>query len=146
LADVGEDCSTAYYRARYYNPISGRFLSRDPEAGRPVDPKTLHKYLYAGGDPVNRIDPSGRDDLLEWVALGVDSAMKINVLSRYDQCLAEQAFFMIDKILGETSTDPAAASNDSQGVGKDTIDCLQVLLKGLTSPIPSSLVYNPKFF
>jgi hypothetical protein len=22
--------------------------------------KTLHKYLYAGGDPVNRVDPSGR--------------------------------------------------------------------------------------
>ncbi|MGD0511249.1 MAG: hypothetical protein ABSA33_05410, partial [Candidatus Micrarchaeaceae archaeon] len=22
----------------------------------------LHKYLYAGGDPVNRIDPSGRSE------------------------------------------------------------------------------------
>ena len=61
MADVGEDCSTAYYRARYYNPISGRFLSRDPEAGRPVDPKTLHKYLYAGGDPVNLVDRNGKD-------------------------------------------------------------------------------------
>jgi hypothetical protein len=28
--------------------------------GRPNDPKTLHKYLYAGGDPVNGLDPSGR--------------------------------------------------------------------------------------
>jgi hypothetical protein len=26
------------------------------------DPQSLHKYLYAGGDPVNRIDPSGRMD------------------------------------------------------------------------------------
>jgi hypothetical protein len=25
----------------------------------------LHKYLYAGGDPVNRIDPRGREDLVE---------------------------------------------------------------------------------
>jgi RHS repeat-associated protein len=58
---VAENCeSTAYYRARYYNSLTGRFLSRDPEAGKPADPKTLHKYLYAGGDPVNRIDPSGR--------------------------------------------------------------------------------------
>ena len=25
-----------------------------------TDPRTLHKYLYAGGDPTNRIDPTGR--------------------------------------------------------------------------------------
>jgi hypothetical protein len=36
-------------------------MSRDPEDGKPLDPKTLHKYLYAGGDPVNMYDPSGRD-------------------------------------------------------------------------------------
>jgi hypothetical protein len=36
-------------------------MSRDPEDGKPIDPKTLHKYLYAGGDPVNRFDSSGRD-------------------------------------------------------------------------------------
>jgi RHS repeat-associated protein len=53
------------YRARYYNPITGRFMSRDPEDGKPWDPKTLHKYLYAGGDPVNGIDPRGRADEAE---------------------------------------------------------------------------------
>ena len=47
--------------ARYYNAATGRFLSRDPEDGKAIDPKTLHKYLYAGGDPVNRVDPRGRD-------------------------------------------------------------------------------------
>jgi RHS repeat-associated protein len=50
------------YSARYYNPATGRFLSRDPEDGIATDPKTLHKYLYAGGDPANAIDPSGRAD------------------------------------------------------------------------------------
>jgi RHS repeat-associated protein len=75
------DLSLYYLRARYYNPITGRFMSRDPnepqvivpaqynpiESNRkPVDPKKLHKYLYAGGDPVNRIDPSGRDDEEEY--------------------------------------------------------------------------------
>jgi len=38
------------------------YLSRDPEDGKPWDPKTLHKYLYAGGDPVNAIDPTGRGE------------------------------------------------------------------------------------
>jgi RHS repeat-associated protein len=55
------------YSARYYNPATGRFLSRDPEEFKPLDSKRkpvdsgkLHRYLYAGADPVNRIDPSGR--------------------------------------------------------------------------------------
>lgn len=56
------DLSLYYLRARYYNPVSGSFFSRDQEDGKPIDPKTLHKYLYAGGDPVNRIDPSGRSE------------------------------------------------------------------------------------
>jgi len=58
-----------YYRARYYNSLTGRFLSRDPESGRPKFPSSLHKYLYAGGDPVNKIDPMGRTDLFEDVLL-----------------------------------------------------------------------------
>jgi RHS repeat-associated protein len=55
------DLSLYYLRARYYNPQTGRFLSRDPEDGNAKDPQSLHKYLYAGGDPVNWADPIGRD-------------------------------------------------------------------------------------
>ncbi len=47
-------------------------MSRDPKDqnlqdknGVPIDPKRLHKYLYAGGDPVNAKDPTGQDDLVE---------------------------------------------------------------------------------
>jgi RHS repeat-associated protein len=61
-----KDLDLYYLRARYYNPATGRFLSRDPENGNPADPRTLHKYLYAGGDPIGRIDPRGREALLEY--------------------------------------------------------------------------------
>jgi len=61
-ATVVENGVRETYSARYYNPATGRFLSRDPEDGIATDPKTLHKYLYAGGDPANAIDPSGRAD------------------------------------------------------------------------------------
>jgi len=53
------DLGLYYLTARYLNPLTGRFLSRDPDSGRIAIPATLHKYLYAGGDPVNRWDPSG---------------------------------------------------------------------------------------
>jgi len=49
-----------YLRARYMNPLTGRFVSMDPENGIVTDPKTLHKYIYADGDPVNLKDPTGR--------------------------------------------------------------------------------------
>jgi RHS repeat-associated protein len=69
------DLALYYLRARYYNPSTGRFMSRDPENGHPTKPASLHKYLYAHGDPVNAKDPSGRmDDVIEvglidlWIA------------------------------------------------------------------------------
>jgi hypothetical protein len=37
----------------------------DTWEGSFVDPFTLHKYLYASANPVNRIDPSGNDSLAE---------------------------------------------------------------------------------
>ena len=48
------------HSARYYNTMTGRFVSMDPENGIVTDPKTLHKFIYAAGDPVNLADPTGR--------------------------------------------------------------------------------------
>ena len=46
-----------YLRARYYDPTTGRFLSRDPlSAG---DPTGHHPYGYATNNPANASDPSG---------------------------------------------------------------------------------------
>jgi len=43
-----------YLRARVYDPVTAQFLSVDP-----LVMKTGEAYAYAGGDPVNRWDPSG---------------------------------------------------------------------------------------
>jgi RHS repeat-associated protein len=65
------DLGLYYLRARYYNPNTGRFMSRDPYEpkiqgpdGTPINPRELHKYLYTGGDPVNWIDPRGREEMV----------------------------------------------------------------------------------
>jgi RHS repeat-associated protein len=73
------DLGLYYLRARYYNPLTGRFMSRDPEDGKPIDPKTLHKYLYAGGDPVNAKDPTGRDAALEFLLVANVAAQRAAV-------------------------------------------------------------------
>jgi RHS repeat-associated protein len=52
------DLGMYYLRARYYNPVTGRFLTMDTHPGSPDDPLSLHKYLYTANDPVNKVDPS----------------------------------------------------------------------------------------
>ena len=46
-----------FLRARYYDPAAARFLNRDPVG---LDAGDANLYRYAGNDPVNQIDPSGK--------------------------------------------------------------------------------------
>jgi RHS repeat-associated protein len=48
-----DEVGLLYLRARWYWPETGSFLSRDPVEGEPA-------YLYVWGNPINYIDPSGR--------------------------------------------------------------------------------------
>jgi RHS repeat-associated protein len=50
--------------ARWYEPASGRFLSRDPIGGDLRAPLTLNRYLYGRGEPVHYLDPDGRFGLV----------------------------------------------------------------------------------
>jgi len=47
--------------ARFYNPQTGRFISRDPMKGHDEAPISRNPYVYAGDDPVNMRDLSGLD-------------------------------------------------------------------------------------
>jgi RHS repeat-associated protein len=46
-----------YYRARYYDPATGRFLSEDPLR---FDAGTANFYAYVGNDPIGKTDPTGK--------------------------------------------------------------------------------------
>ncbi len=45
-----------YYRARYYDPMIGRFMSRDPLGFAAGD---VNLYRYVGNQPINFNDPFG---------------------------------------------------------------------------------------
>ena len=61
------DPNLSFYnlRARYYNALTGRFETMDPYAGNIFEPLSLHKYAYTWDNPVNAIDPRGRDAFIE---------------------------------------------------------------------------------
>jgi RHS repeat-associated protein len=46
-------------RARYYDPLTARFLSRDPGGAQLADPRALDPYLYALGNPTRYVDVTG---------------------------------------------------------------------------------------
>lgn len=66
------DLAFYYLRARYFNPLTGRFTGVDPltEQGEP-------RYAYADADPVDGADPNGTEDLAEYRPLMGGSPPKL---------------------------------------------------------------------
>jgi RHS repeat-associated protein len=54
--ELDPETGLMYYRARYYDPAIGRFISEDPLRFKPGD---LNAYAYADGNPVDAADPFG---------------------------------------------------------------------------------------
>jgi RHS repeat-associated protein len=54
------DTASGLYKigARYYDPATGRWTQQDT-IEHLGDPARGNRYLYAGGDPINRTDPTG---------------------------------------------------------------------------------------
>ncbi len=72
--DLGNPASVAddldYMHARFYSPLTARFLSVDPAGGDPVRPQSWNRYAYALGNPVQYVDPDGQTALVFTVASG----------------------------------------------------------------------------
>ena len=99
------------YRARYYDPLLGRFISADPLVPEPGNPQALNRYAYVYNNPLRYTDPSGhwvetiwdilnigwdiyevyRDpgNVWNWVALGVDVGATM-LCHRCYECAADR--------------------------------------------------------
>ncbi len=88
-----------FNRARYYQPGLGRFVGEDPDKGNLFEASTLHRYLYAGNDSVNHIDPSG-----EFTLSGtMQTALIANSLAMLSGGITNVAFdFTMSKLFSTT--------------------------------------------
>ena len=71
-----------YLRARYYDPATGRFISRDPVKNVITDPQNLNGYSFTRNNPIIYSDPSGlwyvNAGLTAGVGLGITGGALIN--------------------------------------------------------------------
>ena len=95
-----EQLGQYYLRQRYYDAATGRFTRRDTWEGRLHEPITLNKYLYANGNPVSYVDPSG----LYAIAL-LDTAVVSALIVSLAYLYYTQARFGGFNALPQTSTD-----------------------------------------
>ncbi|MES1240880.1 MAG: Ig-like domain-containing protein [Acidobacteriota bacterium] len=99
--------SLQYLRARYYNPGTGRFLTRDVAAFRLNDPIDLNRYTYAGADPVNASDPTGYTVALEYGRISEFSSENATIEGYYYGRFAETLFTCMLNVILAQSVDMA---------------------------------------
>lgn len=55
------DSGLVYMQARYYDPLTGRFLSADPASMNVGAVADFNRYSYGADNPTSNIDPDGRN-------------------------------------------------------------------------------------
>lgn len=95
------ETGNSYLRARYYDPGTGRFTTKDPLP-------SLNPYTYVGNNPVNRTDPTGLSPFFDCDELYRNIEWCVNELSRR---VTEQSQGGIDPIWG-TPAGHEGAFND----------------------------------
>ena len=133
-----------YLRARYMNPNSGRFLSRDSFAGSIFDPLSLHKYTYAGNDPINHSDPRGQDFELGLLVIVVAFAAIIGLV----------AYHTVSRAIGAKGHDPTPEQlvlinnaknflDTKESVYKEEIDALNIRIDPALTPAQNEIANTP---
>src|SRR5208283_652578 len=120
-----------YLRARYFNPLTGRFVTRDIEVANalthgtcrrcakascnalhptPTETnKSLPPYLYADGNPVNKLDRSGHSATLENTFTLTMTAVATVAMIRVAQILAHSGRQAKCWLIGQEWYDPVYA-------------------------------------
>jgi hypothetical protein len=96
-------------QARWMNVTSGRFQTMDTYEGNQDAPQTLHRYVFASNDPVNRIDPSGHQDTISEVEVEVTEEEMEFESAQIDAALKQEAIKSIAKSVAQVTTATLAA-------------------------------------
>ena len=136
-----------YNRARYLNTTTGRFWSTDTYEGRIQSPMSLHKYLYASADSIDRTDPSGNQDVISAegaaaIDLALSAAMSIVLYSQLYNIYTGHGPFYNAAAQAKAQAD---AQQQTQGA-ENACNCKSVLFH-YTDPVSAvSIFFSNEMF
>ncbi len=126
---VDAETGFQYLRARYYDPATGQFLSRDP-----ITAQTRSPYAYTYGNPLNWRDPTGLDifDDVSDVASDVGDFVVRNRHTIID----------VGTTLGAATLTGACIASVACGVVAGGVGLAAVGLTGVSAHIGSDRAFN----
>ncbi len=71
--EIDRETGLYYFKARFYDSETGRFLSQDDVLGEVSDPPDLHLYAYTQMNPLVFVDPTGN---IEFIQEGLREGVK----------------------------------------------------------------------
>lgn len=92
-----------YYRARYYDPMEGRFINEDPIPLKNRTNNQLNSYTYAINNPINFNDPSGENIYGNYCGPGGSGIVKDGVDAiclKHDTCFNKSGSTWKDNVFG----------------------------------------------
>ncbi len=128
-----EETGLYFYNARYYDPVTGRFLSPDSWVQSTWAPQNLNRYTYVRNNVLNRVDSTGYQD--EPVDLGerLRKWWREEMLPSVDEAFYHipskgyqgwrTAFYYLGQILDEQSTLNQVLEQSMGVVRESTVDC-----------------------
>jgi RHS repeat-associated protein len=127
------DLGFYYNRARYLNVETGRFISQDSYEGNNQSPLSLHKYLYANADGINKTDPSGLTTIIEQNAV----VTNINIGSTYSYAPLST---VSNTALAEFSAESALIAGETAVASSTTYTALASILAFATGVTIGTIV------
>jgi RHS repeat-associated protein len=135
------DSSVGLYdlRARYYNQATGRFWARDPVEGKKCCGLSWNPYIYVKDDPVNAVDPTGREALVQYAALVRNRAQSAVVFgTKTDICLFAELRGLADALSAVSNGNPIPTQ--TQDIGPQLEVCEDNAIKSLLGFLLSNVL------
>jgi RHS repeat-associated protein len=131
-----------HLRARYYDPIAGRFTTTDPFPGVIFEPASLHPYTYAYNDPVNKSDPSGKFTLAEQMTI----AAAVGVYAGLGYAAENYYYYRSGELAFEAGVDAffsvGSLTLDMLGVGAFVRTGMAAIARGIGEAFASRTLIN----
>jgi RHS repeat-associated protein len=116
--EIDSESELYYYRARYYSPRSGRFISSDPIGFAAGD---TNLYRYVSNNPIINKDPSGKSKILLYLGYTI-GLYAIYLQEQENEAKERNQSFMIDGTPAENSVGEVYDSYQSRGGDREFVD------------------------